>query len=232
MKVCIIPARFGSKRIPKKNIKEFLGKPIIAYSIEAALASKCFDRVIVSTDSPAIGCVAEEFGAEVPFMRPHELSDDYAGTLPVVKHAIQWLAENAVAPSEVCCVYATAPFLQPETLKSAYQQLQKTDADYCFSVTTFEFPILRAIKITHQQRVEMFFPENLNVRSQDLVESYHDAGQFYWGRGSAFIQQKPFFSIDATPFILPRHLVQDIDTIEDWEKAEITYQVLKQLAII
>ena len=232
MKVCIIPARFGSKRIPKKNIKEFLGKPIIAYSIEVALASKCFDRVIVSTDNVAIGRVAEKFGAEVPFMRPYELSDDYTGTLPVVKHAIEWLTENAVAPSEVCCVYATAPFLQSETLNSAYQQFQEAKADYCFSVTTFEFPIQRAIKITQQKRVEMFFPENLNVRSQDLAKSYHDAGQFYWGRAKAFTEQKPFFSLEATPFILPRYLVQDIDTNEDWEKAEITYQVLKQSGMI
>jgi len=232
VKVCIIPARFGSKRIPRKNIKEFLGKPIIAYSIEVALASKCFDRVIVSTDNLEIGNVAEEFGAEVPFMRPHELSDDYVETLPVVKHAIEWLIENSVPPSDVCCVYATAPFLQPETLNFAYQQLQEAEADYCFSVTTFEYPIQRAIKITKQQRVEMFFPENLHVRSQDLVETYHDAGQFYWGRADAFMQQKPFFSIDATPFIVPSHLVQDIDTIEDWKKAEITYQVLKQSGMI
>ena len=232
MKVCIIPARFGSKRIPKKNIKKFLGKPIIAYSIEAALASNCFERVIVSTDSEEIVQVAKEFGAESPFIRPHNISDDYVGTLPVIKHAIEWLAKNSVAPSEVCCIYATAPLLQPETINAAYNQLLREEADYCFSVTNFKFPIQRAIKITQKNRVEMFFPENLNVRSQDLVESYHDAGQFYWGHVKAFIEQKSFFSVDASPFLLPNYLVQDIDTIEDWESAEIKYKVLRQSGMI
>lgn len=232
MKVCIIPARSGSKRIPRKNIKAFLGKPIIAYSIETAKASKCFDKIIVSTDSQEIGEIAEEFGAEVPFMRPPQLSNDYAETLPVIKHAIEWLNENGISPIEICCLYATAPFLQPNILNLAYQQLQESKADYCFSVTAYGFPIQRAIKVTREKRIEMFFPEKLNERSQDLVKSYHDAGQFYWGRTNAFLEQKPLFSIDASPFILPRYLVQDIDTSEDWEKAEITYQVLKQLGLI
>lgn len=226
MRICIIPARGGSKRIPRKNIKDFWGKPMIAYSIKAALKSGCFDRVIVSTDDLEIAQVAKTFGAEVPFMRPDELANDYAGTLSVIKHAIEWFEEHESKPSEICCLYATAPFVQASSIKQAYKQLQTTQADYCFSVTSFAFPIQRAIKITQQQRIEMFFPEYFNTRSQNLEEAYHDAGQFYWGKAEAFKQLKPIFSEHASPFILPRHLVQDIDTQEDWLRAEMMYQVL------
>jgi N-acylneuraminate cytidylyltransferase len=227
LRLCIIPARGGSKRIPRKNIKVFLAKPMIAYSIEAALKSGCFDRVVVSTDDSEIAQVAKTFGAEVPFMRPDELANDYAGTLSVIKHAIEWFEEHASKPSEVCCLYATAPFVQADSIKQAYKQLQTTQADYCFSVTSYAFPIQRAIKIT-QQRIEMFYPEHLNTRSQDLEEAYHDAGQFYWGKAEAFKQLKPLFSEHASPFLLPRHLVQDIDTQEDWVRAEMMYQVLQK----
>ena len=228
MIVCIIPARGGSKRIPRKNIKVFLGKPMIAYSIEAALKSGCFDRVIVSTDDQKIAEVSKKYGAEVPFIRPNELANDHAGTLPVIKHAIEWFEEHVSKLSEVCCLYATAPFVQASSIKQAYKQLQATQADYCFSVTSFAFPIQRAIKITQEQRVEMFYPEHFNTRSQDLEEAYHDAGQFYWGKAEAFKQLKPLFSEHASLFILPRYVVQDIDTQEDWVRAEIMYQVLKQ----
>jgi len=141
LRVCIIPARGGSKRIPRKNIKDFLGKPMIGYSIEAALKSECFDKVIVSTDDQEIAQIAKTFGAEVPFMRPDELANDHAGTLPVIKHAIEWFEEHIRKPSEVCCLYATAPFVQADSIKQAYKQLQTTQADYCFSVTSFAFPI-------------------------------------------------------------------------------------------
>jgi pseudaminic acid cytidylyltransferase len=227
LRLCIIPARGGSKRIPRKNIKVFLTKPMIAYSIEAALKSGCFDRVIVSTDDPEIAQVAKTYGAEVPFMRPDELANDYAGTLSVIKHAIEWFEEHAWKPSEVCCLYATAPFVQSDSIKQAYKQLQTTQADYCFSVTSYAFPIQRAIKITQQQRIEMFYPEHLNTRSQDLDEAYHDAGQFYWGKAEVFKQLNPLFSEHASPFLLPRYLVQDIDTQEDWVRAEMMYQVLQ-----
>lgn len=226
MKLCIIPARGGSKRIPRKNIKVFNGKPIIAYSIDAALKSQCFDRVIVSTEDLEIAEVAKEQGAEVPFIRPEELANDHAGTLPVIKHAIEWFDENDTAPNEVCCLYATAPFVQVESLQNAYQQLQKTKADYCFTVTSFPFPIQRAIKVTQENRVEMFQPEHFNSRSQDLKEAYHDAGQFYWGQTTAFKAMKPLFSENASPYILPRYVVQDIDTTEDWIRAELMYQAL------
>lgn len=228
MKLCVIPARGGSKRIPRKNIKDFCGKPMIGYSIEAALQSKCFDQVIVSTDDQEIAEVAESFGATVPFMRPDELSNDYAGTIPVIKHAIEWFEQDGQTPGLVCCLYATAPFVQAHTIQQAYAQLEESQADYCFSVTSFGFPIQRAIKLTQDKRVEMFSPENFNTRSQDLEEAYHDAGQFYWGKAEAFKQQKPLFSKDASPYVLPRYLVQDIDTLEDWKRAELMYQVLTQ----
>ena len=231
MRLCIIPARGGSKRIPRKNIKEFLGQPVIAYSIKAAIDSQYFDKVIVSTNDAEIAEVAKSFGASVPFMRPDELADDYASTIPVVKHAIEWFDDQGQSPSEVCCLYATAPFVRASTIRKAYEQMQSTQADYCFTATSFAFPIQRAIKITAENRVEMLYPEHLETRSQDLEESYHDAGQFYWGKAEAFKQQKPLFSKSATPYILPRYLVQDIDTLEDWKKAELMYKTIKKEAI-
>ncbi|MBD3821717.1 MAG: pseudaminic acid cytidylyltransferase [Thiotrichales bacterium] len=228
MKLCVIPARGGSKRIPRKNIKAFCGKPMIAYSIQAALESGCFDKVIVSTDDTEIADVAKSFGAEAPFTRPAELSNDYAGTIPAIKHAIEWFEVQGQTPTDVCCLYATAPFVKPGSIQKAYEQLQQNHAEYCFTVTSFPFPIQRAIKLTQENRVEMFFPAYFNVRSQDLEEAYHDAGQFYWGKASAWKAEKPLFSDVASPFVLPRYLVQDIDTPEDWKRAEMMYQVLQQ----
>jgi len=226
MRLCVIPARGGSKRIPRKNIKSFCGQAMIGYSIKAAIDSQCFDQVIVSTDDAEIAEVAKSFGASVPFMRPDELANDYANTIPVVKHAIEWFDDQVQAPSEVCCLYATVPFVRASTIRKAYEQMQSTQADYCFTATSFAFPIQRAIKVTAENRVEMFYPEYLETRSQDLEESYHDAGQFYWGKAEAFKQQRSIFSKSATPYILPRYLVQDIDTLEDWEKAELMYKII------
>ena len=226
MRLCIIPARGGSKRIPRKNIKSFCGQAIIGYSIKAALESKCFDQVIVSTDDTEIAEVAKSFGAIVPFVRPDELANDHAGTLIVVKHAVDWFDDQGHPPSEVCCLYATAPFVTADIIINAYEQMQLSEAEYCFPVTTFVFPIQRAIKITSENRIEMFYPEHHNMRSQDLEESYHDAGQFYWGKAQAFKKQKPFFSEDASPYIMPRYLVQDIDTEEDWMRSELMYELI------
>lgn len=226
----MIPARGGSKRIPRKNIKDFNGKPMIAYSIEAALMSECFDEIIVSTDDEEIAALSKEYGATVPFMRPDALANDHAGTLPVIKQAIEWFDQYRAAPVEVCCLYATAPFVLASSIQKAYQQLQETTADYCFTVTSFPFPIQRAIKVRLDNRVEMFQPENFNTRSQDLEEAYHDAGQFYWGKACAFKQMEPLFSEKASPFILPRHLVQDIDTEEDWYRAQLMHKVLLDMA--
>jgi pseudaminic acid cytidylyltransferase len=232
MNICVIPARGGSKRIPRKNIKEFNGKPIIAYSIEAAIQSNCFDRVIVSTDDNEIAEVATRYGAEIPFIRPPELSNDYTATLPVIKHAIKWLEDNENFVENVCCLYATAPFIQPKIISNAFQQLQQSKTEYCFGVTSFSFPIQRAIKITDIGRVQMFYPEHFLSRSQDLEESYHDAGQFYWGKSQAFKDEVPTFSEVASPYILPRYLVQDIDTIEDWIMAEAMYKVLQNTRVL
>jgi len=229
MRLAVIPARGGSKRIPGKNIKVFGGLPMIAWSIRAAIHSKCFDRIIVSTDDKEIASVAKEYGADVPFMRPANLSDDHTGTIPVIAHAIDWQNQHSPAATQVCCIYATAPFVQATDLQRGLQALQSTGADYAFSVTSFAFPIQRAIRITAEQRVEMFQPEHFNTRSQDLEEAWHDAGQFYWGEASAWLAQKPLFSPDAAPVPLPRYRVQDIDTPEDWDRAELMFIALQNL---
>lgn len=227
MKVAIIPARGGSKRIPRKNIKEFCGKPMIAYSIEAAIESGCFDRVIVSTDDTEIAKVAQAYNAEVPFIRPEELSNDHAGTIPVIQHAVNWLIEQGEAPEFVCCLYATAPFITPEAIKQGLQQLEDTNAAYAFSATSYAFPIQRAFRIKPSLGVEMFEPKQFDTRSQDLEEAYHDAGQFYWGTKEAWLTEKVIFGPESTPVILPRHRVQDIDTSEDWQRAELLFKAMQ-----
>jgi pseudaminic acid cytidylyltransferase len=224
MRLAVIPARGGSKRIPRKNIKLFCGKPIIAWSIEAALQSGCFDEVIVSTDDQEIAEVAIDYGAKAPFIRPARLSDDYTGTIPVVRHAIEWFQQNGRPPAQICCIYATAPFIRLDDLRRGLDLLQSTDCSYAFSVTSYPFPIQRAIRITGQGRMEMFHPEHFNTRSQDLEEAWHDAGQFYWGRAQAWLEQKGFFTSDSVAVQLPRHLVQDIDNLEDWYCAELMFR--------
>jgi len=227
MNIAIIPARGGSKRIPRKNIKEFHGKPMIAYSIEAAVNSQCFDKIIVSTDDAEIANIAIKHGAEVPFIRPDNISDDYATTLDVIKHAIEFTDSQNWGVKNVCCIYATAPFLTPEFIQKGLSELTSADIDYAFSATSFPFPIQRALKLNHEQRVEMFQPEYLNTRSQDLEEAYHDAGQFYWGTVEAFIEKKAIFESNSKAILLPRKRVQDIDTPEDWDLAEALYRVIE-----
>lgn len=226
MKLAVIPARGGSKRIPRKNIKSFFGKPIIAWSIQTALGSQCFDHVIVSTDDEEIAKISRQWGAETPFYRPEELSNDHTGTIPVIKHAIEWFAEHRHLPDITCCIYATAPFVRKVDLKQGLDMLTTNDCDYAFPVTSYPFPIQRAIKLTNAGRVEMFQPEHFSTRSQDLIEAYHDAGQFYWGRSSAWLEEKSLFSQASCPIVLPRHRVQDIDTLEDWERAEWMFKAL------
>jgi pseudaminic acid cytidylyltransferase len=228
MNICVIPARGGSKRIPRKNIKNFNGKPIISYSIEAAISSDCFDEIIVSTDDDEIAEVAIKYGAKAPFVRPDKISDDYVGTTKVIKHCIEWMENNVSEVNNVCCLYATAPLIQPKTISLAYKELIDWKVNYCFSVTSFSFPIQRAIKISEVDAVEMFYPKYLSTRSQDLEVAYHDAGQFYWGKSNSFKKELPIFSNNVRPFILPRYLVQDIDTLEDWQRAEAMYRVLKE----
>jgi pseudaminic acid cytidylyltransferase len=227
VKIAVIPARGGSKRIPRKNIKVFCGKPMIAWSIEAALQSACFDQVIVSTDDAEIAEVARQCGAQVPFVRPATLSGDHTGTIPVIKHAVEWFQAQGKTPEQVCCLYATAPFVSADDLRRGLALLTDTACDYAFSVTSYAFPIQRAIRVTADNRVEMFNPEHFNTRSQDLEDAYHDAGQFYWGRANAWLQEKMIFSPASIPVLLPRHRVQDIDTPEDWTRAEWMFKALQ-----
>jgi pseudaminic acid cytidylyltransferase len=223
MRVAVIPARGGSKRIPRKNINLFCGKPMIAWSIEAAIRSKCFERIIVSTDDEEIGQIARDWGADTPFIRPADLAQDNVTTIPVIRHATQWLIDNGSTPVEVCCIYATAPFLRHTDLERGLRSLQEAHCDYAFSVTRYAFPIQRAISITASGRTEMLHPQYLNTRSQDLAEAFHDAGQFYWGRASAWIAERPIFSLESVPVVLPIYRVHDIDTPEDWIRAELMF---------
>jgi len=229
MNIAIIPARGGSKRIPRKNIKEFHGKPLIAYSIDAAVKSGCFDRIIVSTDDLEIAEVAKKYGAEVPFLRPDKISDDFATTLDVMSHAVQFLIDSGEKINNICCIYATAPLLIPEYLTQGLKFLVESESvKYAFSTTSFAFPIQRAIKLTSDNRVSMFEPKHLNTRSQDLQEAYHDAGQFYWGTASAFLNKLPIFDEHSVAVKIPRERVQDIDTPEDWSFAEAMYSIMNK----
>ena len=226
MKVAIIPARGGSKRIPRKNIRDFRGQPLIAYSIRAAIKSELFDEVIVSTDDDEIAAIAREYGATTPFVRPADISDDHATTEDVIVHALEWYVEQSLTVNEICCIYATAPFIQVSDICKAHQLLMSSEKQFVFPVTSFPFPIQRAVKLGQDACVSMFSPEHMQTRSQDLEEAYHDVGQFYWGKSEAFLQRKPLFSNAAVGLPIPRYRVQDIDTLEDWKRAEMLYQVL------
>ena len=226
--IAIIPARGGSKRIPRKNIKDFYGKPLIAYSIEVALASELFEKVIVSTDDEEIATIAKAYGAEVPFLRPKELSDDFTGTQDVINHTVEYLKNNNELYDYVCTIYATAPLLQKEYLIEGFEKLKNSTAVNAFSATSMTFPIQRTFKVNENGRCEMFSPEHYATRSQDLEEAYQDAGQFYWKRLNKE-SKEIMFGEDSIPIILPRHLVQDIDTLEDWKRAEVMYKVLQEV---
>ncbi|UHM89919.1 pseudaminic acid cytidylyltransferase [Rahnella victoriana] len=221
MKVAIIPARGGSKRIPRKNIKNFCGKPMIAYSIHAARESGLFDKIIVSTDDNEIAKIAIQFGADVPFTRPESISGDYAGTIPVIKHAVEWITENISKPDYICCIYATAPFINKDDILKGLAEISAGDCEYAFSITSYPYPIQRALMVSESRQIEMFNPELFNTRSQDLIEAWHDAGQFYWGTYDAWVAESPIFTARSRGIILPRHRVQDIDTQEDWVLAEL-----------
>ncbi len=220
MRIAIIPARGGSKRIPRKNVRSFAGRPMISYSIECAQASGIFDRVLVSTDDGEIAGVARACGAEVPFMRPRELADDYTGTTEVTAHAVEQLRERGVQASAVCCIYATAPFIRAEDLRRGLQLLASGAWRYVFAATSYAFPIFRSFRFEHSQGVRMLFPEHAATRSQDLPEILHDAGQFYWGQPQAWLERASIFSRHSAIVRIPRWRVQDIDTDEDWARAE------------
>jgi N-acylneuraminate cytidylyltransferase len=220
LKIAVIPARGGSKRIPRKNIRDFCGKPMIAWSIETARASRLFDRIIVSTDDAEIAAVAAQWGAEAPFVRPPELADDFAGTTEVIAHAAQWALAQGWQLSAVCCIYATAPLLEVADLARGLSALQSGDWHYAFSATEFAASIFRAMRRAPGGGVEMIFPENFAARSQDLPTALHDAAQFYWGTPTAWLDKARIFSEMSIPVLIPRSRTQDIDTEADWALAE------------
>lgn len=228
MNAAVIPARGGSKRIARKNVREFAGKPMIAYSIECALRSGLFDRVLVSTDDTEIANVALAYGAEIPFTRPAGLSDDHTGTTAVVRHATAWLQSAGVDPAAVCCIYATAPFVRESDLARGFELLERGDWHYVFAATTFRYPIFRSFKTSPNGGVEMFFPEHFETRSQDLPEALHDAGQFYWGRPQAWLDSVRIFDTTSTVVMIPSWRAQDIDTPDDWERAQVVMSLIKQ----
>lgn len=225
--VAIIPARGGSKRIPRKNIRPFHGRPMIAWPIAAAAASGLFDRVIVSTDDAEIADVARAEGAEVPFLRDPSLADDRTGVTPVVQDTLRRLEAIGERPALACLVYATAPFLRAEDLARGLNALEETGADYANSVTSFPAPVQRAMVI-EDGRLRMIDPANRLVRSQDLPEAYHDAGQFCWGRREAWLSDRAVFDAPTAAVLLPRFRVQDVDTPEDWTRAEVMARVLDE----
>lgn len=225
--IAIIPARGGSKRIPRKNIKDFLGKPIIAYSIEAAIESNIFDEVMVSTDDEEIAEIARQYGAKVPFMRSEETANDYATTADVINEVIAWYKDNSYAFDVICCLYATAPFVIADKLREAYNIIKDGTFDSAFTCTPFSYPILRGLVIDDQGRISMRWPEYRNSRSQDLPQFYHDAGQFYFATAEAFNRANGFWGRNTAPIIVSELEVQDLDTLTDWAIAEMKYQLIK-----
>ena len=228
MNVCIIPARGGSKRIPRKNIKEFCGRPMISYSITTAIKSGLFGKVVVSTDDEEIAETAQSFGAEIGELRPKNLSDDYVSTDDVMAYEAKKLMDKEPELDVLCCLYATAPFVREEFLVEGLKLFYQNDWDFVFAATTFPSTIFRSFWKTSLGGVKMFWPEFYNSRSQDLPVAFHDAGQFYFGKPSSFIAKKPSFTEKSSFVEIPRYLVQDIDTPEDWIRAEAMYKTLSE----
>tara|TARA_B110000438_G_scaffold303271_1_gene364012 strand:- start:621 stop:1328 length:708 start_codon:yes stop_codon:yes gene_type:complete len=228
MKIAIIPARGGSRRIPKKNIKFFCGKPIIGWTIDIVKKSKIFNKIIVSTDDKKIALIAKKYNAEVPFIRPNKLGNDKVGTLDVVAHAVSWLQKKGYKPSEVCCIYPTAPLLQKKDLINSLKDLRSGKWEYIFSATTFGPSIYRSFTKNRKEKLKVVFSKKINKRSQDLEQAYHDAGQFYWATAKTWIEKKKIFGKKSKIALLPRWRVQDIDVMDDWKKAEIIFRLLKK----
>lgn len=226
MNVAVIPARGGSKRIVRKNVREFAGRPMIAWPISVALESGLFDRVIVSTDDDEIAEVARASGAEVPFKRSAELADDHATTLDAIGHAADWIVQAGWKPQYLCCIYATAPLLRAADLRNGYETLSQGKWNYVVSAARFSFPIQRAMKRLSDGSVQFFQPEHRLTRSQDLEPAYHDAGQFYWGRISAWTGREPIFGLSTAIVTLPPWRVHDIDTPEDWQMATHLFEMI------
>jgi pseudaminic acid cytidylyltransferase len=223
--LAIIPARAGSKRIPKKNIKPFYGKPMIAWPISVLQSSSLVSDIIVSTDDDEIINIAEGLGVKAPFVRPEDLSDDYTGTTAVTKHAVEWYIKNIGEPELILTVYPTAVFMSNKDIWKAYKLLEETNSQLVFAGTEFPFPIQRAVYLDGNKRAKMFYPENFLTRSQDLTPAYHDAGQFYLARKEAVLKNVSSFSDQASILVLPRHRVVDIDTMEDFITAERLFSI-------
>lgn len=220
MNIAVIPARGGSKRIPRKNIKEFGGRPMIAWAISVARDSLLFDKVVVSTDDPEIADVAREYGAETPFVRPDELANDTAGTVPVIAHAIRELNKQQCLPDKVCCIYPCTPFLRTSDLAEALSVVMSSGADFAYPVVEYLHPTFRAMRRSSQGQMQFVFPECEMMRTQDLEKTYHDAGQFYWGNSSAWLAMKKMHS-DGIGFVVPSWRFVDVDTEDDWRRAEL-----------
>lgn len=229
--ICIIPARGGSKRIERKNIKDFVGKPVIAYSIEAALTSGCFDEVMVSTDDEEIAHVAVSLGASVPFMRSERTADDFATTADVISEVLDRYAEEGNMFDVLCCLYATAPFVTAQRLREAHKILAAGDAKAAFTCVEYSYPVQRCLTIGSDGHVAMKFPQYAASRSQDLEKTYHDAGQFYFSTVDEFRRCGSLWGPDTIPVVLPEIEAQDLDTPQDWELAELKYRFLHKDAV-
>lgn len=225
MNIAVIPARGGSKRIPRKNIKEFCGKPMIAYAITAAKASGLFDHIVVSTDDAEIAQIAKAWGAETPFVRPAELANDFTATVPVIAHAIEACRSLGWTFDYACCIYPSVPFIQIDDLRGAFASLSCSEADYCFPVTEYPSAIQRALKLLSNGKMQPYFPEFELTRTQDLELAYYDAGQFYWGRAEAWLTN-PKIHKSGAGYVIPNWRVVDIDTPDDWERAEILAPII------
>lgn len=225
MILCVIPARGGSKRIKNKNIKNFLGKPVISYPIKQIIKSNIFDKIIVSTDSQKIAEIAKKYGAEILFNRPKKLSNDYVDVQSVISHAVNWIKNNISQIKDVCCVYPATPLIESKNIVDAYKIYKKKKWDFVFAASKFYYPIQRAVFQKKNQSIKMYNEKNYNKRSQDLIPSYHDAGQFCWGRANAWISKKKIFSSKTTIFKLDKFSSHDIDNLEDWEICEKLYKI-------
>ncbi|MDC0865580.1 pseudaminic acid cytidylyltransferase [bacterium] len=226
MNIAIILARGGSKRIPRKNIKNFCGKPIIKWPIEIVKKSNLFDYIMVSTDDEEIKKKSESYGANVPFIRPSKLSDDYSTTTEVVSHSIDWMYNQGWKIDSVCCIYATSVFINISDLKLGHKKLNEENWSYIFSATDFEYSVFRSFNINKNDSVKMLFPEFYHSRSQDLPKVFHDAAQFYWGKPEAWLNNLQIFDSHSSFVFLPNSRVRDIDTEDDWEAAENLFKNL------
>jgi len=226
MRVAVIPARCGSKRILRKNINFFAGKPMIAYAIDLAQSCGLFDHVLVSTDDTEIAEISVKYGAEVPFMRPASLADDFTGTIPVVAHAIRSCQELGWQFDQVCCVYPAVPFLQKTDLVSTLEMLEADETGFTFPITAYPSAIQRALRRFPDGHVEPFHSQFSAVRTQDLEPAFHDAGQFYWGLAQTWLEAKNIH-MHGAGLVIPNWRVVDVDTHDDWQRAEYLLQVLR-----